>query len=291
MQLPPLQTVRAFAAAARQGSFARAADELGLTASAVSHHMKGLESRLHAKLFVRAGRGVALTETGHALHAKLALGLALIEQAFAEAHQRKRWRTLTVSVLPAFATRWLIPRLDDFQRRHPGVDVNLRATQEVVDLDRDGVDVAIRYGSGGWPGLSQAKLRDEQLFPVCSPAFNGGRLPSTPRDLTKAPLLRHSRQPWTPWFRAAGLNLAEPSRGSSFNEAGGLLQAAAQGHGIALARSTMVEDDLRERRLLRLFDVAVTDRYAWYAVWRESSEKPLEVAAFVNWLRASFNRA
>src|SRR5450631_4133635 len=157
----------------------RAADELALTASAVSHHMKGLESRLHAKLFVRAGRGVALTETGHALHAKLALGLALIEQAFAEAHQRKRWRTLTVSVLPAFAARWLIPHLDDFQRRHPGVDVNLRATQEVVDLDRDGVDVAIRYGTGGWPGLSQVKLRDEQLFPVCSPAFNGGRLPAT----------------------------------------------------------------------------------------------------------------
>src|SRR5258708_40232924 len=124
MQLPPLQPVGALAAAARRGSFARAADELALTAGAISHHMKGLESRLHAKLFMRAGRGVALTETGHALHAKLALGLALIEQAFTEAHQHKRWRTLTVSVLPAFATRWLIPRLDDFQRRHPGVDVN-----------------------------------------------------------------------------------------------------------------------------------------------------------------------
>ena len=291
MQLPPLQTVRAFEAAARLGSFARAADELGLTASAVSHHMRGLESRLHAKLFARAGRGVALTETGHALHAKLALGLALIEQAFAEAHQRKRWRTLTVSVLPAFAARWLIPRLDDFQRHHPAVELNLRATQDVVDLERDGVDVAIRYGLGGWPGLSQVKLRDEQLFPVCSPAFNGGRLPSALRDLAKAPLLRHSRQPWTPWFRAAGLKLDEPSRGLSFNEAGGLLQAAAQGHGIALARSTMVEDDLRDRRLVRLFDVAVTDRYAWYAVWREAGEKPGEVAALVDWLRTSLSRA
>ena len=291
MQLPPLQTIRAFEAAARLGSFARAADELALTASAVSHHMRGLESRLSAKLFVRAGRGVALTETGHALHAKLALGLALIEQAFAEAHQRKRWRTLTVSVLPAFAARWLIPRLDDFQRHHSGVDLNLRATQDVVDLERDGVDVAIRYGLGGWPGVSQVKLRDEQLFPVCSPTFNGGRLPVAPRDLAKVPLLRHSRQPWTPWFRAAGLKLAEPSRGMGFNEAGGLLQAAAQGHGIALARSTMVEDDLRERRLVRLFDVAVTDRYAWYAVWREAGEKPAEVAGLVDWLQTSLNRA
>ena len=291
MQLPPLQTVRAFEAAARLGSFARAADELALTASAVSHHMRGLESRLQTKLFVRAGRGVALTETGHSLLAKVTMGLALIEQAFTEAHQRKRWRALTVSVLPAFAVRWLIPRLCDFQRRQPNIDVNLRATQEVVDLDRDGVDVAIRYGPGGWHGLSQVKLRDEQLFPVCSPTYNGGHAPSTPRDLAKASLLRHSRQPWTPWFRAAGLKLAEPTRGLSFNEAGGLLQAAAQGHGIALARSTMVEDDLREGRLLRLFDVAVTDRYAWYAVWRESGKKPLEVTALVDWLKASLKRA
>jgi len=102
--------------------------------------------------------------------------------------------------------------------------------------------------------------------------------------------VRLSCQPWTPWFRAAGLKLAEPSRGLTFNEANGLLQAAAQGLGIALARSTMVEDDLRERRLLRLFDVVVTDRYAWYAVWRETGEKPVEVAALVDWLRASFNR-
>src|SRR5258708_21135456 len=229
MQLPPLQTVRAFEAAARLGSFARAADELAVTASAVSHHMKGLESRLHAKLFLRAGRGVALTETGQALHAKLALGLALIEQAFAEAHQRKRWRTLTLSVLPALAVRWLIPRLGDFQRRHPGVDVNLRTTLDLVDLDRDGVDVAIRYGPGGWPGLSQVKLRDEQLFPVCSPAFNGGRLPSTPRDLAKAPLLRHSRQLRAPWFRAAGPKLEEQPGGLSFHVGGGLLQGVAEG--------------------------------------------------------------
>src|SRR5438552_10886257 len=129
MQLPPLQTVRAFEAAARLGSFARAADELALTASAVSHHMKGLELRLHAKLFVRAGRGVALTETGHALHAKLALGLALIEQAFAEAHQRKRCRTLTVSVLPASATRLLIPPLDYSQGRPRGSKINTPGTR------------------------------------------------------------------------------------------------------------------------------------------------------------------
>jgi LysR family transcriptional regulator, glycine cleavage system transcriptional activator len=291
MQLPPLQTLRAFEAAARLGSFARAAEELSLTASAVSHHMKGLEARLKVPLFQRRGRGVALSEAGQALHIKLAQGLALIEQAFADAHRRKRWRALTVSVLPAFASRWLIPRLHDFQAAHRGIDVNLRATQELVDLARDGVDLAIRYGPGGWRDVAQLKLREELLFPVCSPRFNGGRLPAAPKELAKLPLLRHDRQPWTPWFRAAGLKLTEPSRGLSFNEAGGLLQAAAEGHGIALARATLVEDDFRSGRLVRLFDVAVVDRYAWYAVWRERSDKTADVAAdvaaFCHWLQAA----
>jgi len=136
------------------------------------------------------------------------------------------------------------------------------------------------------------KLRDEQLFPVCSPGFQ--RRPPADYSARSGQGAATAPQPSAldaPGSRAAGLKLAEPSRGLSFNEAGGLLQAAAQGHGIALARSTMVEDDLRERRLLRLFDVVVTDRYAWYAVWRESGEKPVEVAVLVNWLRASLNRA
>jgi DNA-binding transcriptional LysR family regulator len=288
MHLPPLQTVRAFEAAARLGSFARAAQELDLTASAVSHHMKGLEQRLRVQLFMRQGRGVSLTEAGQVLNAKLAQGLALLQQAFAEAHERKRWRALTVSVLPAFASRWLIPRLETFHRAHPGIDVNLRATQEVASLAHDGIDVAIRYGPGGWPGLAQAKLRAERLFPVCSPNFRSGQLPRLPKDLAKAPLLLHTRQPWTPWFKAAGLKLTEPARGTSFNEAGGLLQAAAAGLGIALARATMVEDDLRIGRLVRLFDVEVIDRYAWYAVWLEHSGKKADVAVFCGWLRGTF---
>jgi LysR family transcriptional regulator, glycine cleavage system transcriptional activator len=284
MQMPPLQTVRAFDAAVRLGSFARAADELGLTASAVSHHMRGLEQRLHVQLFLRQGRGLVATEAALVLHAKLAQGLTLMEQAFADAHLRKRGRALTVSVLPAFASRWLIPRLEDFQRRHPGMDINLRATQELVDLTRDGVDVAIRYGPGAWAGLAQLKLRNERLFPVCSPHFRGGRLPVAPKDLAKTPLLRHTRQPWTPWFKAAGLKLTEPARGLSFNESGGLLQAAAEGHGVALARAMMVEDDLKAARLVRLFDVEVVDRYAWYAVWQARGDKPADVSAFCAWL-------
>jgi LysR family glycine cleavage system transcriptional activator len=132
--------------------------------------------------------------------------------------------------------------------------------------------------------LSQRKLKDEQLFPVCSPKFNHGHLPRVPAELATVPLLRHIRQPWTPWFRAAGLTLTEPTRGLSFNEAGGLLQAAAQGYGVALARATMALDDLRRGQLMRLFEIDVLDRYAWYAVWLSHNKKSREITQFCNWL-------
>jgi LysR family glycine cleavage system transcriptional activator len=287
MRLPNLQAVQSFEAAARHQSFSRAADELSVTHGAVSHHIRNLEERLRVKLFARSGRGVVLTETGQALSLKLRQGLSLIEQAFEEAHQRKAWRTLTVSVLPAFAARWLIPRLGDFERANKGrqaIDINVRATQEVVDLTRDGIDVAIRYGSGNWPGLKVLKLRDEILFPVCGRNFNGGRFPATAQEIAKGPLLRHTRQAWMPWFKAAGLKRAEPARGLSFNEAGGLLQAAEAGHGIALARKTMVEQDVLTGRLVRLSDIEVTDIYGWYAVWRDGTPRAGEVAVFCDWL-------
>jgi LysR family transcriptional regulator, glycine cleavage system transcriptional activator len=291
MQLPNLQAVQSFEAAARHQSFSRAADELGVTHGAVSHHIRNLEERLRIKLFERSGRGVVLTENGQALSLKVRQGLSLIQQAFEEVHQRKAWRTLTVSVLPAFASRWLIPRLGDFERSHKGrqaMDINLRATQEVVDLARDGIDLAIRYGAGNWPGSKSLKLRDEVLFPVCSRELNGGRLPATVQEIAKGPLLRHTRQPWTPWFRAAGLKRGEPARGLSFNEAGGLLQAAGEGHGIALARRTLVDEDLRTGRLVRLSSIEVVDTYAWYAVWREQGSRLQEVAVFCDWLQEQF---
>jgi LysR family transcriptional regulator, glycine cleavage system transcriptional activator len=291
MRIPNLQTVQAFEAAARHQSFSRAAEELSLTHGAISHHVKNLEQRLNISLFTRVGRGVQLTEQGLSLSLKVRQGLGLIEQAIEEAQSRKAWATLTVSVLPAFAARWLIPRLGDLGRSHRGKDafeINLRATQELVDLARDGVDVAIRYGAGSWPNLCELKLREESLFPVCSPSFNGGVLPRTPQDIAKAALLRHPRQPWTPWFRAAGIKRTEPARGLSFNEAGGLLQAAEEGHGIALARKTMVENELKKGLLVRLSDVEVLDEFAWYAVWRDRGPREREVALFCRWLERQF---
>ncbi len=289
MQLPNLQTIKAFDSAARHQSFSQAAADLGLTPGAVSHHMKGLEERLRVKLFRRSGRGVALTEAGQSLHMKIKQGLALVEQAFEDAHHRKLFRTLTVSTLPSFAERWLIPRLGQYLKNRNGIDLSLRTSLDLVDLARDGVDVAVRYGSGDWDGVERTKLKDESLFPVCSPGFLGGRHPGTAKELAKSLLLRHSRQPWTPWFQAAGLDVLEPSRGLVFNDSGTLLHAAAQGYGIALARSTLAEEDIRSGRLVRLLDVSVQDVYSWYAVWPPSADKASDVTAFYTWLRQQLN--
>jgi LysR family transcriptional regulator, glycine cleavage system transcriptional activator len=289
MQLPNLQTIKAFDSAARHQSFSRAAADLGLTPGAVSHHMKNLEERLRVKLFKRNGRGIALTEAGQSLHMKVKQGLALVEQAFDDAHHRKLFRTLTVSTLPSFAERWLIPRLGQYLKTHRQIDLSLRTSLDLVDLAKDGVDVAIRYGTGDWDGVERTKLKDEILFPVCSPNFLNAKHPQTLKDMAKSQLLRHGRQPWTPWFQAAGLDALEPSRGLNFNDSGAMLNAAAHGYGIALARFTLVEDDLRSGRLVKLFDVEVQDVYSWYAVWRPSADKKSDVAAFCTWLQQQLN--
>jgi LysR family glycine cleavage system transcriptional activator len=289
MQLPNLQTVKAFDSAARHQSFSKAAADLGLTPGAVSHHMKNLEERLRVKLFKRCGRGIALTEAGQALHMKVKQGLALVEQAFEDAHHRKLFRTMSISTLPSFAEWWLIPRLGQYLKNRNNVDISLRTSLDLVDFARDSVDVAVRYGSGDWDGVERIKLKNEFLFPVCSPDFLGGKLPHTAKELAKSQLLRHSRQPWTPWFQAAGLDVLEPSRGLSFNDSGALLHAAAHGYGIALARSTLAESGIRSGKLVRLLEIEVQDVYSWYAVWPPSADKKSDVAAFCLWLQQQLN--
>jgi LysR family transcriptional regulator, glycine cleavage system transcriptional activator len=282
--LPPLQLLRGFEAAARHLSFTRAADELHLTHGAISHQIKALEGQLGTKLFHREGRKMVLTESGQILVLKIRQGLRLLEQAFEDASLRSNSGVLTISVLPAFAARWLVPRLASFQEQHSEIELNLRTTRELANLEKDGVDLAIRYGPGGWPGLQQEKLMEEIVFPVCSPTYRRGKLPKVPDELSRADLLRNPWQPWGPWFNAARLDLVEPRRGTSYTDAELLLEAAAEGLGIALARSTLVADDLHAGRLIRLFDVSVRDAYAYYLVWRSDSGKLNIIRQFRDWI-------
>ncbi|NWC96596.1 MULTISPECIES: transcriptional regulator GcvA [unclassified Pseudomonas] len=273
--LPPLQTLRAFEAAARHLSYSRAAQELSLTHGAISQHIARLERDLEGiRLFVREGQRMILTEAGQVLILEVREGLNALAQAFDNARARPRLAAsatpLTISVLPSLALRWLVPRLPAFQAQHPHIEIAIRPTAMLAALDgRDGIDLAIRYGRGSWPGLHALKLMKSTLFPVCSPGLLAQSPMRTPSDWLHMPLLRNPRQAWRPWFRAAGLEAPAPSQGPVYDDAGLTLQAAISGQGVALARDVLVADDLATGRLVRVSDTEMEDTLSWFLVWRE----------------------
>jgi LysR family glycine cleavage system transcriptional activator len=281
--LPPLHTLRVFEAAARHRSFTRAARELHVTHGAVSRQIKALAGFVGAPLFVRAGRDMLPTPAAAALRDAVAAAFAHLDEALVAAAGRAPARPLVVSVLPSFAARWLVTRLPDFAARHPDIDVLLRATPIAEELG-DGVDVVVRYGRGGWPGLEAVCLFREELFPVCSPRFRGGRLPRRPRDLLAVPLLHDVDEPWELWLRAMGVLQPAPRAGLSFNDSSHLLAAAVAGQGVALARSVLAADEIAAGRLVRV-GRGVPARRAYYAAWPRRGADP-RVTAFVRWLMA-----
>lgn len=265
-RLPPLTTLRAFEAAARLESFSRAAEEISVTHSAVSHQIRALERALGIALFERHGRRVSLTAAGRHFADRVGAALRDIAEAAQFIRRGERDNLLTISTLPSFAARWLLPRMGRFMEQHPEIAISIHTSVSLVDLERDGVHLAIRFGSGNWPRLEAQKFLDDEFFPVASPRFNEGRLPKRPADLAKLRLMRSDDEPWAPWFRAAGLKLDEP-RGPVFSDSALLLQAALDGRGIALARRSIAEDDLRAGKLVRLFNVALPAHGANYLVW------------------------
>ena len=281
-RLPPLHALRAFEAAARLESFSRAADELHVTHGAVSHQVRALEEFLGAALFTRNGRRVALTAEGRVFADRVRAALRDIGEAANALRRSERANRLTVSLLPSFAARWLMPRIGRFMAAHPEITVNVQASLALVDFEREEVDLAIRFGSGDWPRVEAEKFMDDEYFPVASPRFNRGRLPTRPAEIAKFRLVTSSDEPWTPWFRAAGLKLAEP-QGPLFSDSSMVVQAAIDGRGIALVRRSIAEGDLAAGTLVRLFDVAIPAPGSYYLVrpQRPASQK---VLAFRAWM-------
>ncbi len=272
---PPLQSLRAFEAATRHLSYTRAAEELHLTHGAISHHIARLERELGGvRLFIREGHRMILTDAGQVFVLEVRQALQALAAAFENARARPTHadaaRLINVSVLPSLAARWLLPRLFRFQAACPGIDVAVRPTASLATLDEhDGVDLAIRYGAGTWAGLKSEKLMKSFIFPVCSPSLLASNKLRIPGDLPAQVLLRNPRQKWRPWFAAAGINAPEPSQGAIYDDASLLLQAAAAGQGVALARSALVADDLASGRLVQLFDIRIEDDFSWHLAWRE----------------------
>ena len=283
--IPPMPALRAFEAAARTQSLTRAAETLHLTHGAISHQIKALEAMLGVRLIERAGRGIRVTEEGQRLAARLRAALAEIADALREAGERSNPRQLRVSVTPSFAARWLLPRLGNFLALHRDIDLDVRSSFALVDFRRDDTDVAIRYGYGSWPDVRAEFLLADTFFPVCSPRL-APRLPVKPGDLAQFTLLRSDDEAWKPWFDAAGLDWPEPSRGPIFNDSSLLLQAAADGQGIALARSSLVDAELRSGVLVRLFDVDAPSPRKHYLVYPPRLAASPKLAAFRAWLLA-----
>lgn len=281
--LPNLVALRAFEAAARHQNFSRAAEETHVTHGAVSHQVRALEQDLGVALFTRHGKRLTITPKGSQFAQAVRNALNDIAAATDVLRQENRQKRLTVSSMPSFAARWLAPRLGKFIEQNPDTELILQTSGQLHDLVREGIDVGIRFGQGQYPGLMAERLMGDSYYPVASPSFNRGRLPSTPQQLKPTQLLL-SVEPWLPWFQAAGLALAEPSGGVRFQDLSLLIRSAMDGDGIALVRHVVVTQDLTSGKLKRLFDVSVKSPSSYYlACPPDALEKP-QVQAFRHWL-------
>jgi LysR family transcriptional regulator, glycine cleavage system transcriptional activator len=290
VRLPHMQALRAFEAAARLASLTRAAAELHVTHGAISHQIKALEEDLGVELMARAGRGVRVTDVGERFAVRVREALERLADAVRETSASADARRIRVTVVPSFAARWLLPRIGRFVAAHPDVDLDVRAATAIVDFDREDVDFGIRHGLGEWPGVVAEHLFDETYFPVCSPRIANGRLPARPADLKRHVLLRGEGEPWVPWFRAAGLDWPEPGRGPSFSDSSHVVQAAAEGQGIALARESLLGNDLRTGALVRLFDVSVPSPRRFFLVYPPRLSHSGKLAMFRGWLTSELAR-
>lgn len=283
-RLPPLSTLPVLEAAARLSSFSAAAEELHVTHGAVSHQIRSLEDHLGVRLFAREGRRVTVTPDGAALAEQVRQALGLIASAVEAVSPKARESRLTVSVLPSFASRWLMPHMGGFLEKHPELEVHVQASLSLANFTSDGVDVAIRFGKGPWPGVHVERIAGDSYFVVCSPEFLKKHKPSKVADLLKLPLVRTEMEYWASWFRAAGIDELPRMKGAEYNDAALVLQAALDGEGIALTRRSLAESDLAKGRLVRPFDIEVAAPESYFLVCLPQHRHSRKVTAFRDWL-------
>ena len=299
--LPPLTALRTFEAAARLGSFTRAARELHVTPAAVSHQIRSLEEYLGVKLFRRTTRSLLLTAQAAVAADSLREAFDRIGSGVELMRSSDEFGDLSVSTTPAFASRWLVDRLGRFRRKYPHVQLRIATSPSPGDFDKEAVDVAVRIGRGGLEGVNSVKLFDEWIAPLASPAFLKRHPLRRPADVARAPLLhdesmRRAGRPrgWQEWFRAAGVDHPDARRGTHFDDGHLVLQAAAGGAGLALGRLVYAVGDLEARRLKVAISPAMEMDVAYYLLIPEAKAELPAVVAFRAWLEAEaavFRRA
>lgn len=294
-RLPSLTNLRAFECAARHGSFTRAAEELFVTQGAISQNVKHLEGELGFALFVRQGRQLHLTAEGRRLAQATGDALDQIATTLIELRREESGGILTVSTLPSFAMQWLIPRLGRFRDRYPEIDIRIHTDDRPVDFIREDIDMAVRYGAHPTDDRHHVSvpLMEEQVFPVCSPRLMAsGPALDRPEDLRHILLIHDETDRgvqgcgynWESWFGQVGISGIDTSRGPSYYHGHMVIQAAEAGQGVALTRTSLAEDAIRQGRLIRLFDIEYPAPDAYYVVWPKNRVANPKIRAMCDWL-------
>ena len=291
-RFPPMAALRSLEAAARHLSYTRAAEELFVTQSAISHQIKHIEEIWGFKLFHRKGRRLLLTEQGHALVPIIRDFIRRMTSTLEDLSETEEGpAALRVTLLQSFAFKWLVPRLGHFNHEYPDIGIWISTSDELVDFDAENADVGIRLGYGNWGSLYEELLIKEYVFPVCSPRFlkEYGE-PKTPADLLELPLLRRKAvdilQRWRDWFKDAGVRVQKMPKGTQFPQTSLAIQAAIDDQGVALARSAHVLDDLKAGRLVRLFpEIKSQSNLYYFFVCVPGRENEPQITAFREWLK------
>ncbi|WP_303979753.1 transcriptional regulator GcvA [Dongia mobilis] len=286
--LPNLLALRAFEAAGRHLSFTLAAEELSLTQGAISRHVRGLEEELGQKLFHRRVRSLELTPQGEAYLGTVRQAFDLLASGSRQVRAARAERRLKVALTASFAANWLLPRLARFTAAHPEIGIDFEPGVQIIDLSAEGIDAAIRYGSGTWTGLDATALMQEEVFPVCSPALLAKGLPlAKVADLAQHNLLLSGpRSDWEDWAAAAGLDLKSVPRQTMLYDYNLVLQAALDGMGVALGRRILVEERLRSGELVQPLAQTLRNAMGYYLVTLPARRGDQAIDAFRAWLRA-----
>lgn len=288
MRLPPLNALRVFDAAARHANFRLAAVELCVSQAAVSQQIRLLEERLQRKLFERNARGVTLTEAGRSYLPPVRAALESIQEATEQLMAVRDGEKLALSVPPTFGIRWLMPRLDALRRCHPWIEVQLVVSISPVGTFPANADAAIWHGRGDWPGVvAQRLFRDDQLVPVCSPALLAGPIPlQEPGDLARHTLLHAQREldDWRIWLASSKVEGVDPRKGPLFDSTSGAVQAASEGHGVAIGRGPFIDEDLKAGKLVAPFPARAQSASTYYLIRRSERLVKAAIGAFTQWI-------
>lgn len=287
-RLPPFIALRALEAAVRHRSYSRAADELAVTHGAVSQQIRRLEEEFDVRLFLRQGNLMEPTDAALKLAAHVTGAIASLHDGVAGLRALANDTPLVLSTVPAFASRWLIPRLGGLPTAVG--ELQLRVEERIADMVSDGVDAGLRHGKGPWPGLEAVSLFPENLFPVCSPGFLQRHPIRAPEDLLHVPLLRHTVWRWSLWFQAMRLGPPEEISTLIFDDSSLLIDAAVQGLGVALARSGLVENEITAGRLVRPLPGQLDAGSSFHFVWRDDTPKLGRVLRLRDWLLEEASR-